>query len=300
MKRFKKIYIEITNVCNLKCTFCSETKRTAEFMNLESFRKIVEQIKPYTDHVCFHVKGEPLLHPAIDQFLDLCYEKGLKVNISTNGTLIHKAADKLIMKPALRQVSFSIHSYDGNELKESDDEYLSRIIAFIRQVKIHSDPIISLRLWNLDWKDGITNKTSKNLDILTKIESAFQLPFKIIERANQTRGINITDKVFLNQDFQFEWPSPDKEEDFGKGFCYALKSHVAILVDGTVVPCCLDGDGLINLGNIHTTPFAEIIESGRAVTMLRGFSNKEVTEALCRKCTYRKRFDKIQSVVKSV
>ncbi len=264
-------------------------------MTLETFSKIIEQIKPYTDYVYFHVKGEPLLHPDIDQFLNLCYENGLMVNISTNGTLIHKAAERLLEKPALRQVNFSLHSFDSNALGDSSDDYLGRIFSFIRLARASSDTIISLRLWNLDSRDAITDEINQNCDILTQIESAFQLPYKIIERADPVRSLKIAEKVFLSQDYQFEWPSLDKldmEEDISKGFCYGLKSHVAILVDGTVVPCCLDGDGLISLGNIHTTPFSEIIDSERAVSMRQGFSKKEVVETLCRKCTYRKRFDK--------
>lgn len=290
MKKFKKFYIEITNVCNLACNFCPQTKRKSEFMKIETFNNILEQIKPHTEYIYFHVKGEPLLHPHIDKFLDLSYEKSFKVNITTNGTLINKVKDKLLMKPALRQVNFSLHSFDGNEREVGKDEYINSIISFVKEAIDNTNMLISLRLWNLDENNATNFQKQRNRYILEIIENAFNLPYKIEEKISPGRGIKIADRIYLNQDYEFEWPALDKEKDRRKGFCYGLRNQVAILVDGTVVPCCLDGEGVINLGNIHNTNFSEIIEGERAQNLFEGFSRREVVEELCQKCGYRKRF----------
>ncbi|HGG0415276.1 radical SAM/SPASM domain-containing protein [Clostridium botulinum] len=290
VKRFKKFYIEITNVCNLACDFCPETKRKAQFMSIEIFDKILDQIKPYTDYIYFHVKGEPLLHPDIDKFLDLSYKKGFKVNITTNGTLINKVKDKIIMKKALRQVNFSLHSFDGNEESKNKDKYINDILSFIRDTIENNNIFISLRLWNLD-KDNITNlKKKRNAELLQIIEKEFKLPYKIEEKITPGKGIKVYNRIYINQDHEFEWPDLRAEEDDGKGFCYGLRNQVAILVDGTVVPCCLDGEGVINLGNINEIDFSRIIDSERASNILDGFSRREAVEELCRKCGYRKKF----------
>lgn len=291
MKRFKKLYIEITNICNLRCHFCSEITRPAEFMTLETFQKILDQITPFTDYLYFHVKGEPLLHPDIDRFLDLCHEKGLKVNLTTNGTLIHEVADKLLRKPALRQINFSLHSYDSNEQSTSKEAYLSRIFSFISESRMHNEIIISFRLWNHNQGGIRSTSADKNREVLAHIERAFQLPFIIQEKLTPSHGLKLAEKVYLSLESEFEWPSLDKKDDCSKGFCYALKTQAAILVDGTVVPCCLDGDGIINLGNIHRTPFADIIAGERAEKIRQGFQKREVVEEMCRRCTYRKRFN---------
>jgi len=292
MKKFTKFYIEITNVCNLRCDFCPKTKRASEFMKIETFSKILEQIKPYTDSIYFHVKGEPLLHPEIDKFLDLSYEKGFMVNITTNGTLIKETSDKILMKPALRQINFSLHSFDGNELEESKDEYINNIFSFAKEAVAKSPVIIAFRLWNLDKDSSTISQRRINLEILSKIESEYKLPFKIDGEIDPLKGIKLAERVFLNQDYQFKWPAFDIEEDFSQGFCYGLRSQVAILVDGTVVPCCLDGEGILDLGNIHQTMFSKILEGERSRKIFTGFSQKKVVEELCRKCGYRKRFDK--------
>lgn len=290
MKRFKKVYIEITNVCNLACDFCPTTKRKAEFMSIETFKKILSQIKPYTDYIYLHVKGEPLLHPDIDKFLDISYEEGFKVNITTNGTLINKVKNKIINKKSLRQINFSLHSFDGNQVFESKESYINPIISFVKESVESSSILISLRLWNLEQDNETNIQKKRNQQTLKIIEKEFNLCYKIEEKIIPGRGIKIADRVYLNQDHEFKWPDLKEEEDDGKGFCYGLRNQIAILVDGTVVPCCLDGEGIINLGNIHNTEFSKIIIGDRADNILDGFSRREVVEELCRKCGYRQRF----------
>ena len=107
MKRFKKVYIEITNVCNLSCNFCPKTKRESGFLSVDKFKKVINEVKEYTDHVYFHLMGEPLLNKDLAEFLDICAENNLKVNITTNGTLLNKQKDVLLNAKSLRQVNIS-------------------------------------------------------------------------------------------------------------------------------------------------------------------------------------------------
>ncbi len=292
MKKFKKVYIEITNVCNLQCDFCPQTMRKPNFMGIEEFTHILSEIKGFTDYIYFHIKGEPLLHPDIDKFLDISYEKGFKVNITTNGILIDKVKDKLMGKPALRQINFSLHSFDGNTKLTNKEDYLKEIFNFIRETRDEESFIIALRLWNL-YEDNIINKEArKNKEIIEKIEEEFNLPFKIQEQITPQRGIKIGDRLYLNQDSRFQWPDLNAEELNNVGFCYGLRDQIGILSDGTVIPCCLDGEGVINLGNVFETPFSEIIMSERARKIYEGFSNRKVVEELCKKCGYRIKFNK--------
>ena len=292
MKKIKKIYVEITNVCNLKCAFCPETQRKAEFMSETSFGKILDQIKPFTDYIYLHVKGEPLLHPNLGRFLDKCDEQGFKVNITTNGTLIDKVADTLIKKHAVRQINFSLHSFDANQEVISKEEYIDSILNFSSRAMVESKIIIALRLWNLDEVFIIENQRERNVDIIHKIEEHFTLPYKIQGNLAETKTLKVGDRIYLHHDYEFKWPDLQEEEGLDKGSCYGLRNQVSILVDGTVVPCCLDGEGIINLGNIHEYNLADIINGERAKNIKNGFCNNHLVEELCRKCGYRKRFNK--------
>ena len=289
MKTFKKVYIEITSVCNLACSFCPPTQRAKGLIKVEQFEKILDQIRPHTKYIYLHVKGEPLLHPRIDQLLDAAHERGFKVNITTNGTLIKKQREKLLGKPALRQMNFSLHSFDGHEGSENREKYLGDILEFVRDAREHN-VIFSYRLWNLQRDDQTDVDRRKNAETLDILEQEYNLSFKIEERVEPGKGVKIAQNVYLNQDHEFKWPSLLEPEYTGKGFCHALRSQAAILVDGTVVPCCLDGEGVINLGNVNEQSFSNIVESDRANNLVDGFSRREAVEELCRKCGYRQKF----------
>ncbi len=291
MKRFKKVYIEITNVCNLQCKFCPQTSRDLKFMKTEEFSHILDEIKDFTDYIYLHVKGEPLLHPNIGDLLDISNNKGFKVNITTNGTLLSKVKEKIIGKPALRQINISLHSFDGNKDIGRKEDYLDNILEFIKTAKDNSSLIIALRLWNLRENSMINEQLNRNREILQRIEGEFKLPFNIEDNLNLIRGVKIGEGIYLNQDVEFIWPDLINEEFGDKGFCYGLRDQIGVLVDGKVIPCCLDGEGVINLGNIYKTKFSEIILSDRARNIYDGFSNRMVIEELCKKCGYRTRFN---------
>ncbi|MFJ7699882.1 radical SAM/SPASM domain-containing protein [Lysinibacillus fusiformis] len=289
MKTFKKVYIEITSVCNLACSFCPPTARAKGLIKVEQFNKILDEIRPHTKYIYLHVKGEPLLHPRIDQLLDAAHEKGFKVNITTNGTLIKKNREKILGKPALRQINFSLHSFDGHEGSENREKYLGDILDFVRESREYKT-IISYRLWNLQ-QDHVSDVAARrNRETLEILENEYNLDYRIEEKVEPGKGVKIGSNVYLNQDHEFRWPSLLEPEDEGKGFCHALRSQAAILVDGTVVPCCLDGEGVINLGNVHEKSFSEIVDGERANNIIDGFSRREAVEELCRKCGYRQKF----------
>ncbi|OWR30832.1 radical SAM protein [Saccharibacillus sp. O23] len=293
MRTFKKIYIEITSVCNLACHFCPPTERQARFIKPETFEQMLDKIDPHTNHIYLHVKGEPLLHPKIDLLLDAAHERGFKVNITTNGTLIAKNRHKLLGKPAVRQMNFSLHSFDGHAGSTDRDGYLADILSFIRDAKqdeVSRKILFSFRLWNLT-EDNMTNAArSRNRETLELLEREYGLDYRIEEKVERGKGLKVAENVYLNQDHEFQWPSLTAPEDDGKGFCHALRSHAAILVDGTVVPCCLDGEGVIKLGNVLEQNFSDIVEGERANALVDGFSRREAVEDLCRRCGYRTRF----------
>lgn len=295
MKRFKKIYIEITNVCNLSCAFCPVSRREKAFLSEEDFEDIIREVKPFTDYVYFHVKGEPLLHPKLGVFLDICKSYGIQVNITTNGTLILKALKELEGKEALRQINFSLHSFGGDK-----DKYLEDILTASKRIRMTTAANISYRFWNMqaEEEDGgmkgkgrinpeVVRDTEKYLGILKK---EYGIEGSLKDMVPAGRGIKLAEKVYISRDYEFTWPSLAEEEDEGNGFCYGLRTHAGILSDGTVIPCCLDGEGVISLGNIKESSFEEILNSSRAKAIYEGFSNRRAAEELCRKCGYRKKF----------
>ena len=287
LKKFKKIYIEITNRCNLACSFCLRSDRAKAFMRPEDFRAILGTIEGYTDYLALHVLGEPLLHPELAEILALCQEHGLKVNLTTNGTLLSQRREFLLASPALRQVNISLHSFSEQDGDPTISGYLPEILSFIRDAEA-TGLLISLRLWNLPPAD--TTLPSPNETILKALEDFFELPGPLADRLTPGHGITLAAKVFLSQNPRFTWPHGPAPDLGDTGTCRGLRDHVAILVDGTVVPCCLDAEADIPLGNIHAQSLAGILSSPRAVAMRTGFTQRRLSEPLCRRCTFRQSF----------
>ena len=285
-QKFLKVYIEITNICNLNCEFCPETSREKRSMTVEEFEEIIKKIKDYTDLVCFHVKGEPLLNTNFGDFLNICEKYDLKVNITTNGILLEKWRETFIDSKSLRQLNISLHSVEQNKSID-EDKYLQYVFENVENIRKQSDIIISYRLWNIN--SLLNNRINKK--ILSEIEKFYNIK-KIEKRAKKEKFIELDDKVFLNQDYKFVWPDLNNKKINENGKCYGLRNQLGILVDGSIVPCCLDGNGDINLGNIYNVDsLDEVINSARAKNLVEGFRCFELREDLCKTCGFIKRFN---------
>ncbi len=290
---FKKIYVEITNVCNLNCIFCPKTNRPPEFMKTSFFERIIKQINGLSKYLCFHIMGEPLLHPDLDCLLDIAGKNNFQVNLTTNGALLKKNAEKILGKKALRQVNISLHSFSANN-NNFLIEYLNDVFEFIDKSKKHKGLKISLRLWNLvknnDTSGVVKFSKNENAVIIENIEKHYNLKYKI-EDVITMNGLKIAPEIYLNYAEQFEWPDINGEIINERGFCLGLREQIAIFVNGIVTPCCLDRDGVIALGDITKNTLYEIINNNRAKEIFDGFSNRLVVEELCKKCGYRQRFN---------
>ena len=290
MKKFKRIYVEITNICNLSCEFCPKLSRKRKFMDEKEFEIILKKIRPHTDYIYLHLMGEPLLNPNLELFLSLANSYGFKVNITTNGTLIHKAKDILLNAEALRQVNISLHSFEANDNDIDFHEYFDNVLSFIDEARKNTNIITAMRLWNLDSSNTIgANKL--NDSIIDKITDKFGYDGYIIEELKKKPRIKLGDNLYLNSAEKFNWPDINIEPLGDIGFCHGLRDHIGILSNGTVVPCCLDSEGNIHLGNIFDKSLEEIINDKRARDIYNGFSGRKRVEELCKRCGYSERFN---------
>ena len=278
---FKKIYIEITNVCNLKCRFCPETKRNKAFMTVEDFERIISQIHNYTNLVCLHVKGEPLLHPELEELLRILEKYNLKANITTNGTLIKEKLDIIKKSNAVRQMNISLHSIMQNE--NVTEQYLQDVFESVEKLE---NTIISYRLWNLQ----TIKENDINTNIIKSIENYYNIS-NLKQQLTENEFLKIRNNLFINQDTEFTWPDMAKDTIIENGRCLALKEQIAILVDGTVVPCCLDNNGDIPLGNILNETMDNILQKPISLVVKKNFENSIITCTLCKTCGFLKRLE---------
>lgn len=277
MNRFNKIYLEISNLCNLNCAFCPGTKRAPHIMTEAEFSALLPKLRPYSDFLYFHLMGEPLCHPQLERFLELAGDAGFKVILTTNGTLLQRQQELLLRSPALHKVNISLHAFEANDLSMPFEKYLSDCFAFGRAAE--GKKLVVYRLWNNGGADEM------NGQILAAMQAHFPQPWTA-----ERRGNRIGNRVYLEYGDKFDWPDLGAPDGGEQVFCYGLRDQIGVLCDGTVVPCCLDHEGDIALGNLHSQSLETILQSPRAQAIYNGFSKKSAAEELCRRCGYARRF----------
>ena len=306
----KSLYIEITDACNLRCSFCpsSDCRHEAgsgqshNFMSSTLFRQcIAGAIEAGIENVYLHVLGEPTLHPGFALFLKEIETAGLSLTLVTNGTTIGRVMHKILDCPAVRQVNFSTHAYA--ELPQDDARgHLENVLDFCRMaLAARPDMYINLRLWNI----GDSTAGDWNSFAISRINETFGTQVAPGNFCSRHKSFPVTGRLYIHEDSRFEWPAGQvtasaehgrseraevADGTYSAGTCHALDTHVAILHDGRVVACCLDYSGQITLGNIANQSLPEILGSPTARNLREGFEKHELRHPFCQSCSYCKRF----------
>ncbi|MBE6887997.1 MAG: radical SAM protein [Ruminococcaceae bacterium] len=297
MKKFKKIYIEITNICNLSCSFCPGHRRPKSYMSATEFETAVEKTHRQGENFYLHLMGEPLGHPQFGEILDICDKYDIQTNITTNGTLLKKRCED-ILNHNVRSVCISMHSFGANSMNVSLQQYLEDIVAFCNSA-MGKKTTIELRLWNMS-SESLADKEGLNYRIIEFLNTHLQPENSIFSKLEETfftmeknrkKNFRIKENIFLGMAEQFSWPDIEKSPgSICEGFCYGLRNQIAVLSDGTVVPCCLDCNGDMALGNIFENELEEIYNSPRSRRIYDGFTNMKAVERLCQSCGYMKKY----------
>ena len=277
--RFKKVYIEITNICNLNCSFCIKDNRMKKEMSIDEFETVLKKIDKYTDYIYLHVKGEPLIHNKLDEILSLTSKYNKYVNITTNGVLLKNKINILKKYNNIRQINISLHS------ENNKDNYIDDILDAVDELKTI---FIVYRFWTL--KDNKLD--NKMLEYLNKIKEKYNINNELYNEIINGNNLKISNNIYINKDKEFEWPDISNNYYNENGFCYGLKNQIGVLVDGTITICCLDSFGVSNLGNIFNDDIEIIMNSEKVKNIIKGFNNRKVYLDICKHCSYKERFKK--------
>jgi radical SAM protein with 4Fe4S-binding SPASM domain len=262
-------------------------EKDKKIMDLLEFEAMLKQVAPLAKIVCLHLLGEPLAHPKFTQILDICEAYNTQIDLTTNGILIKRYQDQIINSKCIRQINFSLQVFKDNFPNRDMDSYLLPIFEFVKSANLEKPGLyINFRLWNQESND------SDNEDIFNKIESYFQVEINRNIEVSAIKSKNIWNKLYLHFDSRFEWPSFSLPHQGNQGKCHGTVNHIGIHADGSVVPCCLDKNAMINLGNLKEQPLIDIINTERFTNMRNGFLNGVLVEDFCQHCTFINRFNK--------
>ncbi len=292
--RFKKVYIEISNICNLQCTFCPVVERDQQVMSLLELEEILQQVKPHSERVCYHVMGEPLHHPHFIEAILLAEKVNIPLEITTNGTLLNEKTAKALLSSSVVQINFSLQSFVDNFPKANPETYFSNILSFCKKAeKERSDLYINFRFWNLPPGE---KQNEINEFFLSTIESFFKTQLNRNVDPGFNKSKKIRGRIYAHFDSRFEWPSMRSPIVSKEGTCWGTRTQLAIHADKKVVPCCLDKEAHVLLGDLRKTSFEEILKSKAYNHLKEGFEQNQLRADLCQRCTFRSRFQNTTSI----
>ncbi len=287
--KFYRIYIELTNVCGLSCSFCPTKELPSKEMDLDFFESTIRQASSYTKEIACHVVGDPLTQSNLGDYLDIIHKYGIKALLTTSGYFLKKHSYDTLFHPCVKQINISLNSFNKNDTSLTFEQYIRPVLNLCRaKLDRQEELFINLRVWNLDemmserhFNETLFSKLSNEFNVILDIDNIYK---------EKPKSIRLENKILVHFDNYFEWPSL-KNRNYGDGTCQGLQSHIAILASGKVVPCCLDCDGVIELGDLHDESLDRILNNNRTVRMLEGFKEGKAVEELCRKCSYKERFN---------
>ncbi|MCF6244985.1 MAG: SPASM domain-containing protein [Sulfurovum sp.] len=287
--KFYRVYIELTNVCGLTCSFCPTKELPDKQMDLEFFESIIRQAKHYTKEIACHVVGDPLTQSNLHAYLDIIHKYGLKAMLTTSGYFLKKHSYDTLFHPCVKQINISLNSFNKNDTSLTFDQYISPVLQLCEEKVLRNKELfINLRVWNLD---EMMSELSFNEVLFQRLNETFHATLNLKNIYNERpKSIRLASKILVHFDAYFEWPSLSNT-NYGDGTCQGLQSHIAILASGKVVPCCLDCDGMIELGDLHESSLENILHTKRTVSMIEGFKEGKAVEELCQKCSYKDRFN---------
>ncbi len=257
-------------------------------MSLDDFEKSIQKVAPLAEQICLHLMGEPLAHPHFKKIISLCEKYKAKIQLTTNGILLKKYKEEILEANCLHQVNISLQAYMDNYPNKSLEAYLEEVYSFIDSAFNQKPELyLNLRLWNIE-----KNSHDINEPIFKFIEDKLNIEInRNIELAN-IKSKRLRNRLYLHFDSRFEWPRLELPFKSDSGRCNGLIDHFAIHADGSVVPCCLDDQKIIRLGNILEENVEEILSSERALRIENGFRNNQLKEDLCQRCSFISRFRK--------
>ena len=287
--KFYRIYIELTNICGLRCSFCPTKELPNKTMSLELFESTIKQAKKFTSEIACHVVGDPLTLSNLKEYLDIIHKYKMRAMLTTSGYFIKKHSYDTLFHPCVKQINISLNAFNKNDTSFTFEQYMKPILDFSHEkVRRKEESFINLRIWNLD---EVMSEKSFNLELFKKLNSEFDVNIRL-EQLNpkEKKSIRLDYKVLLHFDNYFEWPSLNNNY-YGHGTCQGLSSHIGILADGRVIPCCLDNDAIMELGDLKNQTLEEILYGEKANSIVDGFKKGVCSEELCLKCSYKERFN---------
>ncbi|OGP52156.1 MAG: hypothetical protein A2Y79_12760 [Deltaproteobacteria bacterium RBG_13_43_22] len=273
-----RIWIELTDHCNLKCPLCPNQnipKEKKGFISTALFKEIVDQIKGEVHDLYLFHRGEPLLHPQLIELIHYAQSRGLPCRIHTNGTMLSDSLSKQILTSGLEVLSFSFDDseaahYEKNRFPAKFEQTLGNIKHFLQLKKEgqYRKPVTVLQTM------GIKNKHSTPAwkQFISSLKS-LELNRVVFRRPHNWGGA-------------ISFPSESLLEPNRPLFACTFPWYALVVYwDGTVGPCPQDFFARMIVGDLQKNTIVEIWNNPEMQGLREKIRNREYhLLEICRQC----------------
>ena len=282
----------------------------------------------FTRLIALHILGDPLSVGNLAQYLEIAKEANLGVEITTSGANLSDF--DLLLSPPIKQVNFSLDAlstlknapflmrricdFCAYKVQKGSEIFVNlrvqkraeniKIIEFLAQNLMQNLPNLAQIPQNLmqnltpnltqipqNLVQNLTQNPQNLVQNLTpNLTQNPQNPPQNPQNPPQNR-IKLGNKIIIDFRDVFKWNADSASQNsVQKGTCLAIKTHIGILANGVIVPCCIDASGNLPLGNINKISIDSALKTSRAQKMLQGFRQNRLIERFCQHCDYKNRF----------
>jgi pyruvate-formate lyase-activating enzyme len=269
------IRIETTNACNLRCRMCPQSDKkpgvARGLMKVDLYRNIVDQIAAFPENhnalFYLHICGEPLLHKQSVEFIRYAADLGFKPILTTNATLLTTELTAKLLASGLSRIEFSFEGvtpeiFETTRLGAKYDVVHRNIMDFLEQNRAAGKPV----------------HTELVVVDLPHVEARLLRDYCEKMRAH-------FDTVNLSG--YFDWlgrvETVKYERSHYRG-CAATDTDLNVLWDGRVVPCCMDVDGAMVIGDFTKQCYLEILADLRRHALRERLQCGQLKGLLCSQC----------------
>lgn len=284
--------IEPTNTCNLRCPQCitgtHSLSRPIGFINLHSFKQIIDDVHRHCVYLMIYFQGEPFLHPQFFEMIKYAREKNIFIVTSTNGHFLTTENCRKLIMSGLHKLIISV---DGTT-QESYEKYrqkgsLSTVLDGVSNIyKIKKElksliPIVELQF--LVFKHN--QHQLKEFEKLSAMYNADYYKFKSAQIYNVEKNYDLL-------------PTKSKYSRYNKkngkyqiknrlkNYCPRLWDSIVISWDEKIFPCCFDKNGIFNMGKTNNKGWLKCYHSEYYNDLRLKIIRKRRSIEICKNCVF--------------
>jgi MoaA/NifB/PqqE/SkfB family radical SAM enzyme len=290
------LFIEITNACNFKCTWCPDAimGRRRGFMKKERVFRLLDEIAEKRAWlgplypVKLHQMGEPMLHPDLAEIVAYAEGRGVGIELNTNCGFITGERIEALYRAGLTNLILSYQTPDPTTFKTRKapklvfDEYRDKVrLAVERKAAFRARTNIEIDIMNTKHADGcrIVSEDEQAVAFLADwigfcqgLEQRYGLPPRLHDRERLRRThfleedensgrYTLLDGVHLVWKRCHTWGNVIGGQGSRPAvdtYCPAPYDQFVVQWNGDVVSCCTDYEGLTRTANVFASSIEEV------------------------------------------